>query len=154
MTANPNTQPRFIRDNLLWQVSFSHTLKVPYEISTVPPLKVGDAGEHGALIESIWIDAADAGYMVLPIRFYLQFPENLTYYYFLGVTPNQGTAINGVDRAVQIRLPRLVAPVSGVTEPSRGLRMPAGSSLFVGFADTIVATPSGRLYLCAMGGQY
>lgn len=154
MTVNPNTQPRFVKENLLWRVAFDHTLKVPYEILTVPPLKIGTARDSGALIESVWIDAADAGYMALPLRFYFQDADEDEYNYFFGVTPNQGTAINGTDRAVQIKLPRLVAPVTGVTEPSRGLRMPAGSSLYVGFADSIVATPTGKLYLSVMGGHY
>lgn len=154
MTTNPNTQPRFIRDNLLWRVSFDYTLKTPIEILTVPPLLLGAAGGNGALIESAWIDAADAGYMALPLRFYFQDEGETDYHYILGVTPNQGTSINGTDRAVQIKLPRLVAPVTGVTEPSRGLRLPAGSSLFVGFDDTIVATPTGKLYLSLMGGNY
>lgn len=163
MTSNPNTQPRFIRDPFLWTANLDHEDRGKMN-GTVTPIVLGDGGNNGALIESLWMDRINTSFDADRILLFISNSEggwHLLYGTMLGDNfPLFSYDTTGTNNTTvrSIGLPSLSSPVSnGVA--AKGLRIPAGLEFGILIQEQVTpsTTPdllANQLYITAMGGYY
>lgn len=141
----PNTQPIYPNKVLTWRVKLTNQVTpntaIPNTLQTNPPLKLGTAGESGALIWAIqgaMCDQPDANIVLYSRR------EGDTDITPRGVLSLQTVPGSGLGIAVA-PLP-LILPNN-----QKGLHLEANEELFVGLYINVYALP---IIVYAIGGHY
>jgi hypothetical protein len=160
--ANPNTQPRFIKEAFLWTATLSHEDRGSMD-GSVAPIKFGDGGSNGALIESIWIDQVNTSFNNDRILLFVSGESGWNLLYGTMLDDNSplfsyNTAGTNATFVKALGLPRLSTPISGGVAAT-GLRLPADMEFGILIQEQVTpsTTPdllTNRLYISVMGGYY